>query len=368
MPRPILATIDSAAIAHNLERARSATRDANARLWAVIKANAYGHGIERIYAGLSGADGLAMLDFDEALRVRALGWTQPILMLEGCFGVDDYATVFAHNLTVVIHQFEQIDWLRSAVSQFGYTGRVDVYLKLNTDMNRVGLSATDFASAHEQLLNMPVVAHISLMTHFANADLEAGADSAWRQFGQVSAPILECQPQTECCLSNSAAVLSAPVTHGQWVRPGIMIYGGSPFADKSAADCGLRPAMTLSTRVIATRSIAAGQAIGYGSSFVAPHDMRIGVIACGYADGYPRHAPDGTPIVVAGVRTRLIGRVSMDMMMVDLTPIPNAQIGTEVELWGAQLPIDEVAQAAGTIGYELMCALSNRVPVQVLPL
>ncbi len=366
MPRPITATIHPQAIAHNIQLARNASQTAGARIWAVIKANAYGHGIERVFAGLRHADGLAMLDFDEAKSVRALGWDKPILMLEGCFGASDYLSAFELNLTVVVHQQAQIDDL-AAVLQHNKSPQaaVNIYLKMNTGMNRVGFNPSDYLAAFTQLRALEGVGEITLMTHFANADLPQGADSALAVFNSTVAPIMAQYPDAARCVSNSAALLTEPSAHFEWVRPGIMTYGGSPFADKTAAQCGLQAAMTLSSELIAVREIKSGDAVGYGSRFVAPCDMRIGVVACGYADGYPRHARDGTPVAVDGVRTRVVGRVSMDMLTVDLTDIPNAQVGSKVELWGAQIAIDEVAQASNTIGYELMCALATRVAVTV---
>ena len=364
MPRPIRATLHPQAIAHNIQRARAATQAAGSRIWAVIKANAYGHGIERIYSGLVHADGLAMLDFDEARLVRDLGWDKPILMLEGCFDKADYASAFELDLTVVVHQQAQIDALASALTERKHSS-IHVYLKMNTGMNRVGFNPQDYAAAFAQLRALQGVGEIGLMTHFANADLPNGADTALALFNTTVTPIMAQYPNTMRCVSNSAASLTLPNAHFDWVRPGIMTYGGSPFADTSAAECGLKPAMTLNSQIIAVREIQAGDAIGYGSRFVAPRAMRIGVVACGYADGYPRHASDQTPIAVDGVRTHVVGRVSMDMLTVDLTNVPNAQVGSEVELWGAQIAIDEVAQASGTIGYELMCALAARVAVRV---
>lgn len=364
MPRPIRATIHPQAIVHNIQRARTATHTAGSRIWAVIKANAYGHGIERVYAGLKNADGLAMLDFDEARLVRRLGWDKPILMLEGCFDSTDYASALELGLTIVVHQQAQIDALALTLAQ-NQSACIDVYLKMNTGMNRVGFNPQDYGAAFAQLRALQGVGEIGLMTHFANADLPNGADKALALFNTTVAPIMAQYPDTVRCVSNSAASLTLPNAHFDWVRPGIMIYGGSPFADTHAAECDLKPAMTLSSEIIAVRDIQAGDAVGYGSRFVAPCAMRIGVVACGYADGYPRHASDQTPIAVDGVRTHVVGRVSMDMLTVDLTGVPNARVGSKVELWGAHIPIDEVAQAANTIGYELMCALASRVAVTV---
>ena len=366
MPRPILATIHPKAIAHNLAQVRAHVTASDSKIWAVIKANAYGHGIRHIYSGLlDHADGLAMLDFSEAQQVREMGWHKPILMLEGCFGVDDYRTALKLNLAVVIHHAQQIEWLKTALQNVSEGQALHVCVKMNTDMNRVGFAPEKFEQAFQTIRNLPYIGQIGLMTHFANADLPHGVDRAVSIFNQYTANIRQTHPNIPVCMANSAATLTRPDTHASWVRPGVMLYGGSPFADKSARECNLQAAMTLSSELISIRHIRAGESVGYGSRFTAPHDMRIGVVACGYADGYPRHAADGTPVMVDGIRTQLVGRVSMDMLTVDLTPIPEARIGSSVELWGQNIPIDEVAQQSGTIGYELMCALAQRVPIVV---
>lgn len=361
MPRPIKATIFTNAIAHNIERARQAS---GAKVWATIKANGYGHGIERIYRGLQHADGLAMLDLNEAKTVRGLGWGKPILMLEGAFEVVDYGCAADLGLTMVVHCAEQIEWLARA----NVPKPLDIYLKMNTGMNRVGFAPAVFGQAFHRLRGMPCVGDITLMTHFAQADAPDGVAEPMRRFNETTAPLLQQHPNLQRSCSNSAAILAHPQAHFDWVRPGIMTYGSTPFGVgyKTASDCGLRPAMALDSEIIAVQHINAGDAVGYGGAFVADKPMRIGVVACGYADGYPRHAPTGTPVWVCGVRTSLVGRVSMDMMTVDLTDIDPAVIGSPVQLWGEHLSIDDVAQAAGTIGYELMCALALRVPVVVI--
>lgn len=368
MPRPILATIHLHAIRHNLAQVRRHTESTNARVWTVVKANAYGHGISNIYpALLERADGLAMLDFSDAKQVRQLGWDKPILMLEGCFCAEDYLKAFKRKLSVVVHSHQQVQWLQTMLPSAHEDEIIDIYLKLNTGMNRVGFDCNEVDAIYSQLRTRQHIGQIGLMTHFANADVPHGVDQALKLFKQHTAKIRETHPHAPLSMANSAAILTRPDTHGDWVRPGIMTYGASPFADKTAAECGLQAAMTLSSELISVRTVRAGEGIGYGSRFIAPSDMRIGVVACGYADGYPRHAADGTPVSVDGIRTQLVGRVSMDMLTVDLTPVPNAQIGSRVELWGESIPIDEVAQASGTIGYELMCALAPRVPMRVEP-
>ena len=356
MPRPIIAKIYPKAIAHNIQIARTAS---HAKVWATIKANAYGHGIERIYSGLAGADGLAMLDFDEARRVRELGWQKPVLMLEGCFSPDDYRSAQGLNLTVVVHHTAQIDWLIAA----NLHKTIDVYLKMNTGMNRVGFRPDQYSAAYERLRALPNVGEITLMTHFANADLIDGVAAPLTIFNEATAVLMQTNPELPRSCSNSAATLRHQSAHFDWVRPGIMTYGGTPFADQTAAECNLQAAMSLESEVIAIQHIQPGDAVGYGSRFIADQAMTIGVVACGYADGYPRHAQTGTPVWVDGVLTRTLGTVSMDMLVVDLTPCPDAGIGAEVELWGRRLPVDDVAAAAGTLGYELLTALAARVPV-----
>ena len=359
MPRPIIATIFTDAVSHNIERARQAS---GAKVWATIKANAYGHGIERIFKGLQSADGLAMLDFTEAQLVRELGWEKPVLMLEGGFEMADYKLAEQLNLTMVIHCIEQLEWLEQAA----LSKPLNVYLKVNSGMNRVGFAPNIYRGVYHRVRALACVGEITCMTHFANADLDDGIVEPMRQFNEATAELMVENPSLQRSCSNSATTLAHPEAHFDWVRPGIMTYGGSPFADKSAADCGLEAAMALDSEIIAVQHIKAGDSVGYGSKFTAVEGMRIGVVACGYADGYPRHAVTGTPVLVDGVRTRLVGRVSMDMLMVDLTPVPKAKVGSPVQLWGKDIAIDDVARASETIGYELMCALALRVPVQVV--
>jgi alanine racemase len=357
MTRPILATIHPIAVAHNLVQARH--HAPHSFLWAVIKANAYGHGIENIYTGLQAADGLAMLDFAEAKRVRDLGWTKPILMLEGCFDASDIAHCDALNLTPIIHSEHQLK-LHAA-----HRAPLSVQVKVNSGMNRLGFALDALPAA--QLLAMQHLKINMWVTHFANADVAGKAAAPLAAFEAAMQALFKQHPALTAPLSasNSAAIGAMPAAHHAAVRSGIMSYGSSPYADKTAAQLGLQPAMTLSSQLIAIQHLRAGDTVGYGSTFTASAAMRIGIVACGYADGYPRHAATGTPIAVDGVLTQTIGRVSMDMLAVDLSPVPNASIGSAVELWGKQVPIDAVAQAAGTVGYELMCALVPRVPTVV---
>ncbi len=356
MPRPLTATIHISALSHNLEIARKNVP--KAKVWAVLKANAYGHGLARALRGFAGADGLALIEPEGAQLLRELGWQKPILLLEGFFASSDLPAISRHQIDVCIHCPEQIAMLASAKN---LPLPINVHLKMNTGMNRLGFMPDTFASAYRELRAMPQVANISFLTHFANGEAQSAqvlpVAEQVRRFAQGSLDL-----PGERSLSNSAALLMHPQLSCDWVRPGIMLYGASP-GGKSAQEFGLQPAMTLRSEIISMQKMAAGEAVGYGCRFIAPMPMLVGVVACGYADGYPRHAQDGTPVLVDGVRTRLVGRVSMDMLAVDLTPVATARVGSEVLLWGRDLPIDEVAAAAGTIGYELMCAIAPRVRV-----
>lgn len=356
--RPIRARITPAAIRNNYRLAKKSAP--NSKAWAVIKANAYGHGQWRAVDALHGeADGFAMLECENAVALREAGVTQPILLLEGIFSARDVRAVVEHDVTTVIHCQEQLELLLAGARA---AQRLSVCLKLNTGMNRLGFTAATLQRALEDLRSLP--ADITLMTHFADADGERGVDWQLARFRDIAGDW-----KGRVSLGNSAAILRHPNAHGDWVRPGIMLYGASPFADQSADDIGLQPAMTLESAIIGVQEIAVGERVGYGGTFTADRPMRIGIVACGYADGYPRVAPSGTPIAVMGRRTRTVGRVSMDMLACDLTDIPEAGIGAPVTLWGdgqaGKVPADEVATAAGTIAYELFCALAPRVPVLV---
>lgn len=353
MTRPVLVSIHADALRHNYRLAKTCAPHSLA--FAVLKANGYGHGLLRVAESLVDADGFALLEIEEAVRLREQGFKQPILLLEGVFSSDELAICAEFSLHIAVHCPEQVQWLENA----RIPRPLMVCLKLNTGMNRLGFVAEQAREWAQRLQACSNVGGVVLMAHFATADEpDVGVDWQLRRFCDATAGL-----GLPACLANSAAIIDYPATHADWVRPGIMLYGSSPFAERSARDLGLRPAMTLSSRIIGVQLLAAGAAVGYGRTFHAEQTMRIGVVACGYADGYPRHAPTGTPVVVCGQRTRLVGRVSMDMLVVDLTDIPAAAVGSPVELWGGQVSIDEVAAAAGTISYELMCALALRVPV-----
>lgn len=359
MPRPILATIDLDALRHNLAVARR--HAAGRKIWAVVKANAYGHGLQRALRGFADADGLALLDLDEAARARDSGWRRPILLLEGFFTPADLLEVAGLRLTAVVHHPQQVELLRAHPP----STPIEVYVKVNTGMNRLGFPPPQTAAVVARLTAVPGVRVAALMTHFANADRDdadaspVGIAEQLRVFDRACSGLRLAR-----CVANSAALVLHPQVGGEAVRPGIALYGATPMAGRPAASFGLRPAMSLTARVLSVQAVAAGESVGYGSRWKATRASRIGVLACGYADGYPRVAPDETPVWIGNRRVPLVGRVSMDMITVDLTDAPEADVGDEAELWGRHIPVDEVAEFSGTIGYELLCALAQRVPVR----
>jgi alanine racemase len=352
--RPLVASIDLTAIAHNYAVAKRCAPGRQA--FAVVKANAYGHGVREVVTTLHDmADGFAVASLEEAAEVRALHGTARILLLEGCFEPDEYQFAAQLGLDVVLHSEQQAQQLLATS-----LGRpLNLWLKLDSGMHRLGFSAAAVREWHGRLQGVAQVAELSLISHFACAD-ERGSETTEMQLEQFL-DLLDLD-FAQRSLANSAAILTIPAAHMDWLRPGIMLYGATPFADLGVAELGLQPAMSLTAQLIACRDVAVGEAVGYGGTWRAERPSRIGTVSCGYADGYPRHAPAGTPVVIQGQRAALVGRVSMDMLTVDLSDLPDAAVGDAVELWGAQLPVDEVAQAAGTIGYELLSKVTARVP------
>lgn len=368
MPRPISATIHLEAFRHNINRLKLSNPQSN--LWAVVKANAYGHGIERIYNGIQAADGIALLDLDEAIRVRQLGWRGPILLLEGVFEARDLEICSRHSLWHTVHCDEQIDMLAAHKTHIGHR----VFLKMNSGMNRLGFAPQSYKAAWTRLNALPQVEEISLMTHFSDSDHAEGIIKPMEIFSTITQDL----PGEKTVCNSAATLLHLPHqdqssnlelnASSDWIRPGIAMYGASPdYPNHSASDWGLEPTMTLSAKIIGIQNLKPGDSVGYGSSFTADKIMRIGIVACGYADGYPRICPTGTPVLVDGQKSQTIGRVSMDMLCVDLTDLNSSNIGSVVTLWGkAQngsiISIDEVAAKAHTLGYELMCSVTQRVP------
>ena len=354
--RPARALIDLQALRHNYQLAREVS---GARALAVIKADAYGHGAVRCAQALQEqADGFAVACIEEALQLREAGIRGPILLLEGFFEADELPLIEQHDLWCVVHSL----WQLEAIERSAIRTPLTVWLKMDSGMHRVGLNPADYQAAYQRLLACGKVAKVVLMSHFARAD-ELDCPRSEEQlavFQQARQGIV-----AEVSLRNSPAVLGWPNIPSDWVRPGIMLYGATPFEQAQAVAARLQPVMTLESKIISVRELPAGEPVGYGARFVSERPTRVGVVAMGYADGYPRHAPTGTPVAVDGQLTRLIGRVSMDMLTVDLTDRPHAGLGSRVELWGKHVLASEVAQQAQSIPYQLFCNL-RRVPLLYL--
>jgi alanine racemase len=358
MARPTSATIHTDALRHNLGEVRH--RAPSSRVMAVVKADGYGHGLERVARALSGADAFGVAALSDAERLRAAGLSQPIVLLSGFNESDDLAQLRRLNVETVVHHAVQLEMLEQAPAG----DPIRCWLKLDTGMHRLGFPAEDVREAYARLAAMPAVAQdIVLMNHFASSDEFADSASQGRQtrtqldvFAQATAGLPGARS-----LANSAAVLGWPQAHADWVRPGGALYGISVVEGTSGADFGLRPAMTLATRLLAVNRIRKGERIGYSATWECPEDMPVGVAAIGYGDGYPRHAPAGTPVLLNGRRADIIGRVSMDLMTIDLRTQPDAKPGDPVVLWGPGLPVETIAEASDTIGYEPVCSITRRV-------
>ncbi|WP_287878631.1 alanine racemase [Aquitalea sp.] len=356
MTRPIRVEINHSALRHNYLQSRQ--HAAGRQALAVIKADAYGHGALGCASALADiADGFALLNIEDAIALRQAGIQQAITLLEGPFDRAEVQAMAEYRIAGAIHSPHQIAWLQEGSLQ----QPVEVWLKINSGMNRLGFCPEQAPAVIRQLQALPQARLSTIMTHFATADDDRGVTAQWQRF----APVAQASGLA-ISAANSAAVFRHPHTHGDVVRPGITLYGCSPFADCHAAALGLQTTMTLSADIIAIQQLQAGDTVGYGLNFQADQPMRIGIVACGYADGYPRIAANGTPVMVDGLRSGTVGRVSMDMLAIDLSHIPAADIGSRVELWGPHVAIEEVAAAAGTIGYELMCAIAPRVPRQLI--
>ncbi len=351
--RPARALIDLQALRHNYQLARELS---GAKALAVIKADAYGHGAVRCAQALQAeADGFAVACIEEALALRAAGIHGPVLLLEGFFEASELELIVQHDLWCVVHSL----WQLEAIEKASLSKPITVWLKLDSGMHRVGLHPKDYQSAYQRLQATGKVARIVLMSHFARADeLDCSASNDQVAVFQAARQGLNA----EISLRNSPAVLGWPQIPSDWVRPGIMLYGSTPFEVQQAQAQRLQPVMTLESKVISVRELPAGEPVGYGARFISQRPTRVGVVAMGYADGYPRLAPTGTPVMVAGKRSQLIGRVSMDMLCIDLTDVPEAGLGSLVELWGKNVLASDVAIQAGTIPYQIFCNL-RRVPL-----
>ncbi|MCW2269062.1 Alanine racemase [compost metagenome] len=354
--RPARALIDLQALRHNYQLARELS---GAKALAVIKADAYGHGAVRCALALEQqADGFAVACIEEALELRAAGIKAPVLLLEGFFEASELELITQHDLWCVVHSL----WQLEAIEQARINKPITVWLKMDTGMHRVGLHPKDYQGAYQRLLASGKVTRIVLMSHFARADeLDSAASADQVAVFQAARQGLSA----EVSLRNSPAVLGWPNIPSDWVRPGIMLYGATPFEVPQADAARLQPVMTLQSRVISVRELPAGEPVGYGARFISPRPTRVGVVAMGYADGYPRQAPTGTPVLVAGKRSQLIGRVSMDMLCIDLTDVPDAGVGSPVELWGKNVLASDLAMQAGMIPYQIFCNL-KRVPLDYI--
>lgn len=355
MTRPVRARIDRQALQHNFSLAREAA--GASRIMAVIKADAYGHGLVPVARVLAAADGFAVASLEEALALRRAGIKAPVLLLAGLFEAAELEPVLAHRLALVVHAEHQLRWLEEADP----AGALDVWLKLDTGMHRLGVDPARVAEVRRRLLALPAVRRgaLTLMSHLACAD-DPGDAYTDRQLDRFDTATAGWPGPRS--LANSAALLTRPDTHFDWVRPGIMLYGGSPLLAGLPPPAALRPVMTFETRLIQVAQRRKGECLGYGASWTCPEDMPVGVAAAGYGDGFPRHAPSGTPVLVNGRRAALAGRVSMDTICIDLRGVAGAAVGDRVVLWGEGLPADEIAAHAGTIAYELFCGITPRVP------
>lgn len=356
MTRPTLAIIDRSALRHNLAQVR--TIAPNSRIMAIIKANAYGHGLVRVANLLTEVDAFGVACLEEAKILRDAGITIPITLLEGVFEASEYQEAACLGLTVVIHHA----WQVAALEAVKLTCPISIWLKIDTGMHRLGLPLEVVNQIWTRLNHCHnVQLPIGLMTHFACADAR-NSPITTRQLARFNVCLANMFGSQ--CLANSAAILGNNAAHGHWVRPGLMLYGVSPFSNESAAMLELRPVMQFTSRLIAINRVKQGETVGYGGAWVCHDDTLIGTVAVGYADGYPRHAPSGTRVLVNGHAVSLVGRVSMDMLCVDLKNYPDAQIGDSVLLWGDGLPVEEIAAAASTIPYELLCHIAPRVAIQ----
>lgn len=353
MARPTSASIHTDALRHNLAQARA--RAPHSRVMAVVKADGYGHGLERVARALEGADAFGVAALSDADRLRAAGLSQPIVLLSGFDEADDLPQLRRLGVETVVHHASQIDMLEQAADG----EPIRCWLKIDTGMHRLGFAPEDVRQAHARLSALPGVAEgIVLMNHFASSDEfdKPQTRAQLRAFAEATAGLDGARS-----LANSAAVLGWPDAHADWIRPGGALYGMSVVEGTTGADFGLRAAMTLSTRLIAVNRVRRGERIGYAATWECPEDMQVGVAAIGYGDGYPRAAPSGTPVLVGGHAAQVIGRVSMDLMTIDLRGIPDARVGDPVVLWGPELPVERIAEVSGTIGYELTCSITRRV-------
>lgn len=363
MIQRVQACIDRRALAHNFA---IATRHARgSRMLAVVKANAYGHGAHAAVEALQQADLFGVTDINEAEQLRAAGCTKGILVLQGLIDATDITRIASNNFEVVIHQREHLAWLEQYLDRSPPPKPLTFWLKLDSGMGRLGLLPAEYPAIYRALAAKPWTRKVILMTHFANASLpDSGLNGQQLAcFASINAQLQDNKPETSLA---SSAVLLALDTNAVWARPGIMLYGSSPFAWPDASrrrECfGLQAVMTLQARLISIKDLQAGDNVGYNSQFICPRAMRVGIVSAGYADGYPSNTPNSCPVAVRGERTRTLGRVSMDMLAIDLDHLPQAEVGDAVELWGPTVSLDEVAAHTGILSYNLTCSITARVP------
>jgi alanine racemase len=355
--RLIRAVIETHALRHNLKVVRE--RAQGARVMAIVKANAYGHGLVPTALALADADAFGVARLEEGMALRAAGITRPIVLLEGVFAPEHLLEAARHGFDLVVHDKLQIELLEQSTSP----QRFLLWIKIDTGMNRLGFRPSEFPEALQRLRRLqPAPLEIRLLTHLARADERnnAATEKQLTRFEEATRGLDYARS-----IANSAGVLGSVPLARDWVRPGLALYGASPFADSSGTELGLQPVMSLETAVIATRHVPSGETVGYAGAWRAERDSLVAIIAAGYGDGLARNLPNGTPVLIDGRRAPLVGRVSMDMIAVDVTDLSGVQIGTPAVLWGAGLPVEEIARHAGTIPYELLCAVSQRVPIEL---
>ena len=355
--RPLKAFINQASLRHNLATVKQLAP--HSKIMSVVKANGYGHGLINVARGLNESDGFAVLTLNEAIDLREHGFEQDILLLEGAFEAYEISIAAKMYFNLVVHNLHQLQM----IEKLKLNRPLDIHFKINTGMNRLGFNPQEAKEILKTLQNKSHFKSITLMTHFATADEPQGVDWQLSVFDDIAKPF-----NFSRSVANSASIVNFKKTHLDWVRPGIMLYGASPIMGHNSSTLNIKPVMQLKSKIIAIQNLSKNDSVGYGESFKAKKDMRIAVVACGYADGYPRHAPTGTPVYVEGKKTSTVGRVSMDMLYIDITDIPHASISSDVELWGEHVPVDDVAEKSGTVGYELLCAISasKRVPIEIV--
>jgi alanine racemase len=364
MGRALRAIINTAALKHNFQCIKQKAK--SSKILAMIKANGYGHGIVNVAKILKDADAFGVACIEEALKLREAGIQNRIVLMEGFFKSDELENILRYQLEPVIHHQAQMSALMklekplAAIAAMGTSNPLKIWIKVDTGMHRLGFPMHEFQEAYSVLNAIKMIQIQGFMTHFSSAD-EKDNPKTKTQISLFQNLVKDLPGDKS--LANSAGIWGWPDSHGDFVRPGIMLYGVSPFANQTGIDLGLKPAMTLTTSLISIQNLKKGEQVGYGGIYTCEQDMPIGVVAVGYADGYPRHAPHNTPVLLNGKKVPLVGRVSMDMITIDLRSVPNAKVGDPIELWGAHLPVEIVAAHMGTLGYELLTSLSPRVPI-----